>query len=314
MAPLSRITALARRQHRVISLGQLRRLGCSYETVRHLVCTQRLWRVHRGVYALDGPLGAEGRAMASVLACRGAVSHLSAAFLTGLVDRRPAQTHITVLGRSGVTGPHGVTVHHARHLTKGDMARHLGIPVTSPARTVLDCSPLLGAKALKEMLRRAEHDGLDLTTLGQHGIPRNLRRLLDHYVVGSGLTANQLEQRFYEICATAGLPPPEVQAWFPAQRRVDFVWHPQRLIAETDGRRAHDSFIAFTDDRARDRAHAIAGYTTVRFTWREVELEPDLVADDLSRLRDWGPGGGAAEALRRGRCRPPRGAHGPRAR
>ncbi len=224
--------------------------------------------------------------MAAVLACRGAASHLSAAFLTGAFDARPLNTHILVLGRTGTTGPSGVAVHHARHLTKADLGRHRGIPITSPARTIVDCAPLLDDRRLKEMLRRYEHDGLDLTTLRRPGIPRNLRRLLDRYVIGSGLTANQLEQRFYEICAEAGLPLPEIQAWMPDRRRVDFVWHAQRLIAETDGRDTHATLIAFTDDRARDRAHLLAGYRTVRYTWGEVEHEPELVAGELSRLLD----------------------------
>jgi hypothetical protein len=286
MAPLSRIAALARRQHGVISLAQLTALGCSHDAVRHLVRTQRLWRVHRGVYALDGPLSSEGRAMAAVLACQGAVSHLSAAFLTGAVDARPTQTHVTVLCRSGAHGPRGVTVHHARTLTKADLTRHQGIPITSPARTILDCSPLLSANTLKEMLRRAEHSGLDLTTLDRPRIPRNLRRLLDRYVIGSGLTANQLEQRFYEICANAGLPRPEVQAWMPERRRVDFIWRDYGVIVETDGRTTHATLIAFSEDRARDRAHALAGLMTLRYTWAEVERDPELIAAELSRLLD----------------------------
>ena len=238
------------------------------------------------MYALDGPLGAEGRAMAAVLACQGAVSHLSAAFLTGLTDARPTKTHVTVPGRSGAKGPHGVIVHHTQALTKADLTRHHGIPITSPARTILDCSPLLSAKALKEMLRRAEHDGLDLTTLDRPRIPRNLRGLLERYVIGSGLTANQLEQRFYEICANAGLPRPEIQAWMPERRRVDFIWRDYGVLVETDGRTTHATLIAFSEDRARDRAHALAGLTTLRYTWAEVERDPELVAAELSRLLD----------------------------
>src|SRR3712207_4391394 len=173
MAPISRIAAIARRQHGVISLAQLTALGCSHDAVRHLVRTRRLWRVHRGVYALEGPLTPEGWAMAAVLACRGAVSHLSAAFLTGVFDARPTQTHVTVVQRVGTRGPKGVTVHHAKSLTKADLTRHLGIPITSPARTIRDCSPLLNAKALKEMLRHAEQNGLDLARLDRPGIPKN---------------------------------------------------------------------------------------------------------------------------------------------
>ena len=148
---------------------------------------------------------------------------------------------------------------------------------------------------MKDLLRQAEHDGLDLRTLIKPGIPANLRRLLDRYVIGSGLTASELEARFYEICAGANLPLPEIQARFAERRRIDFVWHHLRLIVETDGRRAHDSFIAFTDDRVRDREHFLSGYVTLRFTWWEVEHEPRLVAEQLlaahARLTGDGPAG-----------------------
>ncbi len=63
--------------------------------------------------------------------------------------------------------------------------------------------------------------------------------------------------------------------------RVDFAWPEHGLIVETDGRGTHDTFIAFTDDRVRDRAHVLAGYTTLRFTWAEVEHDPETVIADL---------------------------------
>lgn len=281
MTTLTCLLDLARRQHGVISFAQLNALGCSRAAVRHLVATQRLVRVHRGVYALEGPLSPHGISLAAVARCGpdAVLSHLSAAALQRLIDQWPVRPHVTITRETGATGPRSIVVHRSKTV---EVTRVEGIPTTIASRTIIDCAPQLGNHALKGLLRRGEHHGLDLGTLDRPGIPKNLRRLLDQYVRGSGLTANELEARFYEICVRAGLPRPEIQAWFPERRRVDFAWHEIRLIAETDGRQTHGTYIAFTDDRRRDRDHTIAGYATLRFTWTEVRHEPDLVARDLT--------------------------------
>lgn len=238
----------------------------------------RLWRVYHGVYALEGALSAKGWAYAATLASRGYASHLTAAAVHGWREHWPASPSVTIVGRTGARGPKGVDTHHARRLAVDKIG---GIPVTSPAQTLLNCSRLLDARHLKALLRAAEFGGLDLTTLDRPGIPAQLRAQLERYVLGSGLTSNELEARFFELCATAGLPRPEVQARFPKRRRVDFVWHDLRLIAETDGRRGHSGAIAFDDDRTRDRDHLLAGYRTLRFSWWEVTFEPLLVTEQL---------------------------------
>lgn len=284
MAPVTRLVALARRQDRVLSLDDLRGLGLSDEAVKHLVRTERLWRVHRGVYAVEGPLSPRGVARAAVIRCgpRCAADRLTAAFLSDYVERQPPQPQVVIARASGATGPRAIDAHRSKTLTRADVHHRHGFAVTAPARTVIDCARILEAAPLKRLVRRAEHLGLDLATLDRPGIPATLRRLLDRYVVGSGLTANELEARFYEICARIGVPRPEIQACFPERRRIDFVWREQRLIAETDGRQVHDTYLAFTDDRARDRAHTIAGFDTLRFTWLEVEQEAPVERDLLA--------------------------------
>lgn len=284
MTRISRLVALARRQDRVITGEDLRRLGCSRDAIAHLVRTERIWRVYRGVYALEGSLTPRGWARAAVARCgaRSVASHLTAAFLGDYVDRPPRMPQVTIASDSGAKGPRMILVRRTSTLTRADVDTRRGFAVTAPARTIIDCARILEPAALKAVVRRAEHHGLDLRALDRPGIPKTLRDLLDRYVIGSGLTANELEARFYEICARIGIPRPEIQAWFPDRRRIDFVWHDQRLIAETDGRQVHDTFIAFTDDRARDRAHTLLGFDTLRFTWAEVEdgtpVEDDLLA------------------------------------
>ena len=285
MTLLTRIATRARQ--RVITLDELRGLGLSKDAVKHLVATERLWRLHRGVYALDPHPSKPSRAYAAVRRCEpdAYASRFTAAAILSWRDHWPAKPQVTVVGRSGARGPKEIEVHHARRLEVGTCR---GIPVTSPAQTVIDCAPYLGAQSLRALLRAAEYDGLDLTTLVRPGIPRSLRELLNRYVIGSGLTENELEAHFFELCAAAGVSLPQVQR-VRGRHRIDFVWHELGLIVETDGRRGHDTFIAFTDDRARDREHFLAGFATLRFTWFEVEQETEMVVEQLraahARLR-----------------------------
>jgi very-short-patch-repair endonuclease len=65
---------------------------------------------------------------------------------------------------------------------------------------------------------------------------------------------------------------------------VDLLWPRQRLIAEGDGRAFHDHAVAFERDRLRDRALQLSGYRVVRFTWAQIEREPDAVVSAIGRL------------------------------
>src|SRR3954465_10231812 len=79
------IDALAENQHGVVSRAQLSELGLGRRAIGHRIEVGRLYRVHRGVYAIVGGRLMTRRAqwMAAVLACGpGAVlSHLAAAAL-----------------------------------------------------------------------------------------------------------------------------------------------------------------------------------------------------------------------------------------
>ena len=109
--------------------------------------------------------------------------------------------------------------------------------------------------------------------------PARLRRVLDAYLPGR--TDSELEAAFLELCAKHGLPIPETQVEI-GPYRVDFFWRDRKLVLETDGRDTHDGFIAFHDDRARDRALAALGLEVQRLTGYDVTGTPTKTARDLS--------------------------------
>lgn len=83
------IARIAAHQHGVITYGQLLWAGLSRAAIHRRVRSGRLFRVHRGVYALGhAGIGNKGRWKAATLAYGdGAVlSHVSAAALWRLID------------------------------------------------------------------------------------------------------------------------------------------------------------------------------------------------------------------------------------
>src|SRR5690348_16358740 len=92
------LAALAARQHGVVSIRQLRRLGYSKKAVRGAVAAGRLHRLHHGVYAVGHTsLSLEGHYLAPVLGSgpRSLLCHYSAGWLHGLIPTRSIPVHVT---------------------------------------------------------------------------------------------------------------------------------------------------------------------------------------------------------------------------
>ena len=62
------------------------------------------------------------------------------------------------------------------------------------------------------------------------------------------------------------------------------MWRDRRLIVETDGRERHDTTRQFEEDRRKDQTAVAAGWTVLRFTWRQINDEPARVAAVLAAV------------------------------
>lgn len=283
------IASLARSQYGVVGRGQLRALGVPGPTIDRRVADGRLHVVHRGVYAVGHVvLTVRGRWMAAVLAGgRGAaLSHASAAALWELRGSDATIVDVTVR-RTGRTRP-GLRLHRPRTLRATEVTVHDRIPVTTPARTILDLAGVLQRRPLERVLDQAEHARLtDVRSLvalarahpGHRGASRLLTTLNGHEP-GTTLTNGELEERFLKVCDEAGLPRPLVNHYVEGFK-VDFVFTGHRLLVETDGWRFHKSHASFENDRHRDAIHAAAGYRTLRFTRRQITNDPATVTRAL---------------------------------
>ncbi len=227
--------------------------------------------------------------MAAVLACGdgAALSHRSAAALWRIGHEAPRRIDISIRRNSELRRP-GILVHRRPELAADDIGCRDCIPVTEPARTLIDLATKLGPIAVERAVNEADkRDLIDPETLrakldryeGERGV-RVLRRLLDKRTFR--LSDSDLEILFRPIAAEAGLPFPlskqVVNGW-----EVDFYWPDLGLVVETDGLRYHRTASTQTRDVRRDRAHALAGMTPLRFTHYEVKYEPAVVRVELSR-------------------------------
>ena len=252
------VADLAAAQWGVLSLADLRTCGLSDTMVSDRVRSGHLHRLHRGVYAVGHPnVPLNGRFLAAVKACgpTARLSHFSAAALHGIVKWEDRHVEVTVTGTT--TRKHrGIRVHRAKH-ADGITRRH-GIPVTTPAQTLLDLSSTPQFKALRRATREARRLGL-IT-------PNEAARIID---TGYIPTRSELEDAVLDLILEGGLAPPQVNVPIIIQgRRVipDFRWPDQRLVIEADGA-WHDDRLAREDDAERQALLEAHGERVVRVTW-----------------------------------------------
>lgn len=288
----SALAELARRQHGVVSLGQMiGSLGYSRSAVTRAANGGRLHRLHRGVYAVGHTcLSAHGKCLAAVFACgpNALLSHHSAAWLWGLARWSPIPISVTVPRRRAPRLP--IRLHHSRILVAEDRDEIDCIPVTAVPRTALDLAATLRDRQLLRLLERAEElrlfdlrhfDHLLARTRGHPGAGR-LRRALDLYRPVP-FTRSDAERRFRELLIAAGLPQPAT-GFAEAGYELDFYWPEVRFAVELDLYETHGSRQSFEEDRLRQENLKLEGVEMVRITGRRLDREPKQVVERITRL------------------------------
>jgi very-short-patch-repair endonuclease len=233
--------------------------------------------------------------MAAVLASGpdALLSHHTAAALWGIRGYSGGTIHVTVPRKSTSTKR---IRRHFSLVPPDERAVEEGIPVTSVHRTIFDLASDVSVDEVVAMIKEAEYlnrwDRLSLPDLlerypGKRG-SRNLRFALDRITEEPpGRTRSKLERRFRPFLRRHHLSLPRFNDWIllsGKRFRVDCHWPHLRLIVELDGWQGHSSRSAFQDDRARDRALKVAGFSVIHLTWNQLDDEPEVVASDLRAL------------------------------
>jgi very-short-patch-repair endonuclease len=281
------VVALGERQHGVVTRAQLVALGLSDDGIGRRVKDGRLWRIHKGVYAVGRPtLTLHGRFIAAVLSCGpgAALSHIAAGVLLGVLKERGARIDVTV-PRGGQRRRRGAVIIHRASLPETDLTTKHGIPVTSPARTFVDLADVLPRRRFERALDEAAYLRLDLSGLQPRSGRRGaglLESVLKRHEPGATRTRSELEERMLNLSQSFRLPTPEINSRIEGYT-VDFVWRDQKLIVETDGWRAHGTRRAFEHDRLRDADLLAAGWRVLRISYARLEREPEWVAARIAR-------------------------------
>jgi very-short-patch-repair endonuclease len=286
---------IAARQHGVVAREQVVRAGIPPHAIDHRVKQGRLEVLYRGVYRV-GPLGGNReREMAAVLASGdgSVVSHRSAAAVWGHIPRAPASATVDTIIPGGRRRPGpGVRAHRVA-LAGDEVTRRDGLPITTPARTLLDLAACAEPRELERALAWADREqqlrGDDLAVLlaryPRRGGTRALRALVDEEARPS-LTRSEAEERFLELIRKAGLRRPKANVVVRGCE-ADFFWPAERLVVEIDGFAYHASRTAFERDHQRDGILTAAGLRVMRVTWRQLTAKPELllvqVAQALAR-------------------------------
>lgn len=206
----ARIAEIAAKQHGVLSIDQLRRLGCSQASE------------HWGV----------------------AVSHRSALSLWSLlllpVNQGPCD--VILAGSGGRARRARIRVHRSLTLLPSDVTLHRGIPVTTPARTIMD---------LREAISVHRSGGLSTRELRKAIRQANVLGLPIGDKDARIRTRSDLEADFLRLCRRHRLPPPEINVRV-GPYLLDFLWRERQLVVETDSYLYHRGEVAFQEDHARD--------------------------------------------------------------
>jgi very-short-patch-repair endonuclease len=279
-----RVAAVASRQHGVVTRAQLREAGLTRRVVERRLEEGTLRVLHRGVYRVGPLVAPRSREMAAVLACGAGAraSHRSAGWLWDLSPRPGHAWPVEVKVRAGrVVRRPGIRAYRTRGLEAEEVATVDGIPVTSPAQTLIDLAPVLEPRDLERAVARAERSRLvTLHDLGGLVAAEGRRPGVSALAAvlalegGPAFTRSELEDRFKYAVRRFGLPAPAFNVRVGGHE-LDCYWTSVRLAVELDGAAYHGSWTSQTQDRRRDTDLAAHGVVVLRITWRQLVRETE---------------------------------------
>ena len=281
---------VAARQHAVIHRDQAERAGVR-RSAREGRCRRGTWqRLYTHVYLVGGqPPDDRARVLAAVLdgGWHATAGGSTAAFAYGLTDRLGPAIELTMIGRRTAPARAGVVVHRPRGLGWSDVRFRAGIPLTSPAQTLITLAATLEPDALEALCalafrRRLVSRATLLATIGAHshrpGLPALRAAARD-----PALTRSHNERRMLALIRRAELPPPQTNV-VVAGKELDLYWPEARLGVEVDAFSTHGSAAAFEDDHKLDADLEAANLRIVRFTGRRIRGRPEAVAGKLAAI------------------------------
>lgn len=293
--PWARLYRLAGRQHGAVSTAQAVACGISESTWWRRIRREGWPRPFRGVALVPGgPPTLAQSVMAAVLAVNGPVwaARGTAAALLGLADSPPSR--ITLVAPPGVGShpPRGVHIVRTQSLVPAHTTLVGPVPVTTPARTVIDWAAELRTAALlrpvviqavQRRRLRLDQVGALLEALGPvagAGTLRTVLRQLDEERCDSEL--EYLVRRKLRAAGFRPAPGP-VPVTVAGGRvfHVDIGFPPRPVGIEVDGRAYHLAAADVAADHGRANLIMAVRYRLLRVTWLRVDRDWDGFCEEL---------------------------------
>jgi len=282
----------------IVTTAELTAAGFSDARIATLTRRGDLYQVRRGVYAngrrareilpiADGKQLLQLGAAIAVAGPGAVVSHESAAYLYSIdLLSTPDVATLTCSPGRGWTDRSAVRF-HAMTLPAEHVTTMIRMPVTTPARTVVDLARTVSFRAgvvtadsalRKKLVTKTELTAV-LATCARWPGARRAAAVIDFADARAESPLESIARITFKDC---GLPPPELQVWLGGTDepvgRVDFYWKQYRTIAEVDGA------IKYADpDRARAQLRRDSelrddGFEVVHFTWQQITQTPEHMA------------------------------------
>jgi hypothetical protein len=297
----ARIARLGARQGAVFSRAQAHTVGFTDPSIQRRVRSGTWERDHQGVYRLAGaPRTWQSEIWAALLAAGplAAVTHETALRLHGS-EHVPTRPLTLTVAHGGHPRVRGAFVHQIDDLRPHHLVTVDGLPVSDPARAVVEVSATLGPRQLGRALddlvfdRRTSYPQVatrlaEVVRPGKPGVAK-LARILDDRSDDGVADGSELERALVSTLVGGGLPAPERQVALPGtgaiEGLVDAAYRDCRLILEADGRRWHTRVRDLARDHARDAQAARAGWQTLRFLYETITHDPDGVFATVADVR-----------------------------
>jgi very-short-patch-repair endonuclease len=275
---------------RLLRADQLADLDFSWNAIKHRLERGLMRRLWHGMYLL-GPDAPSYRtlARAGVLTCKdeAVVSCEWAGYFWGIRPEPQLPVEVTRTAGSHRGRKNKVLVHRTLLTDPRDYTERLGLPVTTPERTILDLAETLSQYELEALIADAivrklvtVHSLIAIVNRAgrRHGVAK-LRRALTE---SPGLTRSQYERLLVRICRAAKLPQPIMNARLHGYE-VDAYFHEHGVIVEINPFSTHGHKRAHDKDTRKIADLTAKGYTVLPFTDTQLVEEPLYV---VARLQE----------------------------
>lgn len=186
---------------------------------------------------------------------------------------------------------------HRSPLSPVDITVVDAIPVTTPARTLIDLAAVVPAEVVVEALDDALRRGLvtmprlrwRLAQVGGRGRPgiAAMRALVEQRDPAAPVPMSVFERRLLRALGRCGLPRPVLQHQVRSSGRlvavVDFAFPVARLAIEADGYRWHAGRARWDHDRTRSNRLTTLGWRVIHVTWTDLVQRPGEVAETVRK-------------------------------